>query len=145
MRKSILVALSAFTIAILAGGCSTSVMDIDGSAGGAGTVNYKNSPVDITVLDTRSRFVNDLLQVNMELENGISNTYELEYKFSWYDSGGMEVDPGRSAWIPINLKGKETKTIQGLAPNPSAKSFKIKIREADSSNSVFHWNLKPLF
>lgn len=145
MRKPIFAALSALTIAILAGGCSTSVMDIDGSSAGAATVNYKNSPVDITVLDTRSRFVNDLLQVNMELENGISNTYNLEYKFSWYDSGGMEVDPARSAWIPITLQGKETKTIQGLAPNPSAKSFKIKIREADSSDSVFHFRLKPLF
>lgn len=145
MRKSILAALSVVIIAILSGGCSTSVMDIDGSSAGAGTVNYKNSPVDITVLDTRSRFVNGLLQVNMELENGISNPYNLEYKFSWFDSGGMEVDPARSAWIPIYLQGKETKAIQGLAPNPSAKSYKIKIREADSDDSVFKFKLKPLF
>jgi len=45
----------------------------------------------------------------------------------------MEVDSARSAWIPIYLNGRETKTIQGLAPNPSAKTFKIKIRESDDN------------
>jgi uncharacterized protein YcfL len=106
-------------------------MDVDGSADGTSTVNFKNSPVDIKVLDTRSRFVNGLLMVNTELESGYSNPYRLEYKFSWYDSAGMEVDPARSAWIPFYLNGRETKTIQGLAPNPSAKAFKIKFREAN--------------
>lgn len=145
MRKTILRAFSAITIAVLAGGCSTSVMDIDGSSAGAATVNYKNSPVDVKVLDTRSRFINDLLQVNLEIENGISNPYNLEYKFAWYDSDGMEVEAARPIWIPIYLQGKETKSIQGLAPNPSAKSFKIKIREADSDDSVFKFQFKPLF
>ncbi len=116
---------------ILIQGCSTAVMDIDGGADGSTTVNFKNSPVDVKVLDTRTRFINGLLQVNMEIESGYSNPYRLEYKFSWYDSSGMEVDPARTAWIPIYLNGRETRTIQGLAPNPSAKTFKVKIREAD--------------
>ncbi len=145
MKKFILFAVSAVTIAILIAGCSTSVMDVDGSASGESTVNYKNSPVDIKVLDTRSKYVNGLLKVNMELENGLSNPYNLEYKFSWFDASGMAVDPAGSAWIPIYLQGKETKTIQGLAPNPSAKSFKIKIREADSDDAVFKFKFKPLF
>ena len=106
-------------------------MEIDGSSNGSATVNFKNSSVDIKVLDTRTRFINTLLQVNTEIENGFSNPYDLEYKFSWFDSAGMEVDPARTAWIPIHLNGRETKTIQGLAPNPSAKTFKIKFREAN--------------
>jgi uncharacterized protein YcfL len=130
MKKIIFSALSAMSL-LLIQGCWTSVMDVDGSADGAATVNFKNSPVDIKVLDTRSRFVNGLLQVNLELESGYSSPYRLEYKFSWYDSAGMEVDPARSAWMPFYLNGRETKTIQGLAPNPSAKAFKIKFREAN--------------
>lgn len=130
MKKTILCAMSAVSL-LLIQGCWTSVMDVDGSADGTATVNFKNSPVDVKVLDTRSRIVNGLLQVNMELESGYSNPYRLEYKFSWYDSAGMEVDPARTAWIPFYLNGRETKTIQGLAPNPSAKAFKIKLREAN--------------
>ncbi len=130
MKKTILCAMSAVSL-LLIQGCWTSVMDIDGSSDGTSTVNFKNSPVDVKVLDTRSRIVNGLLQVNMELESGYSNPYRLEYKFSWYDSAGMEVDPARTAWIPFYLNGRETKTIQGLAPNPSAKAFKIKLREAN--------------
>lgn len=114
-------------------GCWTSVMEIDGSSAGNATVNFKNSPVDIKVLDTRSRFVGGLLQVNLELESGISYPYKLEYKFSWYDSGGMEIDSARSAWIPLYLNGREVKTVQGLAPNPAAKTYKIRLREADDN------------
>lgn len=133
MKKRIL-ALSVIACAALAlSGCWTSVMEIDGSSAGSATVNFKNSPVDIKVLDTRSRFVGGLLQVNLELESGISYTYKLEYKFSWYDSGGMEIDSARSAWIPLYLNGREVKTIQGLAPNPAAKAYKIRLREADDN------------
>jgi uncharacterized protein YcfL len=130
MKRIIVSALSAISLLSIHG-CWTSVMDIDGAADGTATVNFKNSPVDVKVLDTRSRFVNGLLMVNTELESGYSSPYRLEYKFSWYDSNGMEVDPARSAWIPFYLNGRENKTIQGLAPNPSAKSFKIKLREAN--------------
>lgn len=130
MKKILLPALSAMSL-LLVQGCWTSVMDVDGSADGTSTVNFKNSPVDIKVLDTRSRFINGLMMVNLELESGYSNPYRLEYKFSWYDSAGMEIDPARSAWVPFYLNGRETKTIQGVAPNPSAKAFKIKFREAD--------------
>ncbi len=131
MKKKFL-ALPLIAFATLAlSGCWTSVMEIDGSSAGNSTVNFKNSPVDIRVLDTRSRFVGGLLQVNLELESGYSNPYRLEYKFSWYDSGGMEIDSARSAWIPLYLNGREVKTIQGLAPNPAAKAFKIRLRESD--------------
>ena len=132
MKKLMLLSICAAGLA-LASGCWwwTSVMEIDGTSDGATTVNFKNSPVDIKVLDTRTRFVNGLLQVNQELESGYSSTYRLEYKFSWYDSAGMEVDPARTAWMPLYMNGRETKTIQGLAPNPSAKTFKIKFRETD--------------
>ena len=146
MKKRLALQLSiAIAAVVFIGGCSTAVMDIDGSSQGTATVNYKNSPVDIKVLDTKSKFVNGLLKVNMELENGISNPYTLEYKFSWFDSDGMQVDEGISAWSPIYLEGRETRTIQGLAPNPSVKSFKIKIREADDSDALIKWKLKPLF
>ncbi|MEM4248224.1 MAG: DUF1425 domain-containing protein [Candidatus Nanoarchaeia archaeon] len=114
-------------------GCSTSVMEIDGSSEGPATVNFKNSPVDIKILDTRTRFVGGLLQVNAEIESGISSRYLLEYKFSWYDSHGMEIDSARSAWIPLYMNGREVKTIQGVAPNPAARAFKIRIREADDN------------
>ena len=77
MKKILLPALSAMSL-LLVQGCWTSVMDVDGSADGTSTVNFKNSPVDIKVLDTRSRFINGLMMVNLELESGYSNPYRLE-------------------------------------------------------------------
>ncbi len=145
MKYSKLALLISLLAIIVVTGCSRSVMDIDGSAMGSSTVNPKNSPVDIKVLDTRSKFINGLLMVNADIENGTSNQYTIEYKFSWFDSNGMTVDDGGNAWNPIYMQGKETRTIQGLAPNPSVKAFKIRIREADDSDAIFNWRFKPLF
>ena len=132
MKKntSIIAVMCALVLLLISACSSTSVMDIDGTASGSSIVNFKNSAVDVKVLNTKSRFINGLLKVNVELESGISSPYQLDYKFTWYDSGGMAVDAANSPWIPLYLNGREAKTIQGLAPNSSAKTFKITIKEA---------------
>ena len=133
MKKIIVFTSLTVLVSLLITGCSTSVMDIDGTSSGSSIVNFKNSPVDVKILDTKSRFINGLLKVNLELESGISSTYHLEYKFVWYDSAGMAVDSANSPWIPLYLSGREVKTIQGLAPNSSAKTFKIILKEAETN------------
>ena len=36
------------------------------------------------------------------------------------------------------LHGKETRTIQGVAPNASAASFKLRVREGERSRWIIH-------
>lgn len=55
-------------------------------------------------------------------------TLEFQYKFSWFDENGFEIDPDSDAWTPVTIHGQESKTLQGVAPNPSARMFKILIR-----------------
>jgi len=82
----------------------------------------------IKITDLKSTFAGDLLKANVTLYSKRTDTLALQYKFRWYNSQGIEIDPESSPWQPIIIYGRETKSVQSVAPNPSAKEFKIEIR-----------------
>jgi uncharacterized protein YcfL len=43
----------------------------------------------------------------------------------------MEINSGAGSWKPLIITGRESKTIQSVAPDPRAKEFKLKIRETE--------------
>lgn len=120
------------TLAVLAGCTSGTV--------GSGTptdvaydtsINY-NSVILATrlkVSNILTRQQNDLLQVSVELHNHWDLSLDFQYKFKFYDKDGFEVSTDGRPWIPIVLTGNETSSVQALAPNPSAVSFKIFVQE----------------
>jgi len=82
----------------------------------------------IKITDLKSTFAGDLLKANVMLHSKRTDTLALQYKFRWYNSQGIEIEPESSPWQPIIIYGRETKSVQAVAPNPSAKEFKIEIR-----------------
>ena len=60
------------------------------------------------------------LKVSTHPKNQRFNNKHFSYKIVWIDAQGMEVNPEGSIWKPIDLTGREVKTVQSLAPNPSA-------------------------
>jgi uncharacterized protein YcfL len=129
-------------LAALAGacGCATKTSGIEGGQtiietpeGDWQTSNYVivNNPKvarGIQIVDLRSEFVGDLLKANITLVSKSSGTLKAQYKFAWFNAQGMEIDPEAGPWEPMILYGNESKTLQAVAPNPSAREFKIKIR-----------------
>lgn len=82
----------------------------------------------IKITDLKSTFAGDLLKANVMLHSKRTDTLTLQYKFRWYNSQGIEIEPESSPWQPIIIYGRETKSVQAVAPNPSVKEFKIEIR-----------------
>ncbi|MBN1553065.1 YcfL family protein [bacterium] len=125
---------------VLATGCVRRTSGVQGSASSSvspsGQVAYSNYVIinnqelsrGIQIVDLKSRYVYDMLQANVIIVNKYNKTLNIQYKFSWFDEAGMEIDVDSSAWTPVILYGNETKTLQGTAPNPSAVEFKINIR-----------------
>ncbi|MCF6154790.1 MAG: DUF1425 domain-containing protein [Candidatus Brocadia sp.] len=121
-------------------GCSTTA-GIEGSlsatTGQDGQTVYRKNVIihndslarNIQLVDMKSDFVGNLLRAHVFLLNKDNDTLNLQFKFSWFDEGGRELDPDTDAWTPVILYGNESKSLQGVAPNPNAKEFKIKIRE----------------
>ena len=89
----------------------------------------------VEVVDIKSDFtekpktVRSMLIAKVVVRNKVSKALNLEYKFSWFDKNGNEIDPGSGAWTPIMLNKKSSATLQGVAPNPGAIDFKIEISE----------------
>jgi len=133
-----LLAVLALAAGIL-GGCS-STAGIEGSVTATevapGVYEYSeylvvNNPSladDIQIVSLHTDFVGDLMRATVTLVSKDSDTQSVKYSFSWYDSQGVEIDMDSRPWFSLVLYGNETKTVQGIAPNPSAKKFKIKLR-----------------
>lgn len=86
---------------------------------------------DIQIVDVKSAMAGDIMRAQATLRSKDRDTLPFQYRFEWYDAGGLEINSGAGSWKPLILNGRETKTIQSVAPDPRAKEFKLKIREPD--------------
>lgn len=120
-----------FSSVIIACATSGVVGKSDPASGKSEIVEIQNKSLakKVSIKDFKSRVVNDLLNVQVEIENNFSSTQEFQYKFSWFDTTGFAVESGGDSWKTLVLHGQEVKTVQGLAPNPTARKFKIVLRK----------------
>ena len=82
----------------------------------------------IQVVDVRHEYAGDLLKASVTVASKYAGTVSFQYKFAWFNEAGLEVNPDTDAWTPVVLHGHETRTVQGVAPSPEVKAFKVKIR-----------------
>ena len=96
-------------------------------------VVFNNSGLkgDVQIVDVKSALAGDIMRAQATLRSKDKDTIPLQYRFDWYDAGGFEINSGAGSWKPLILNGRETKTVQGVAPDPRAKEFLLKIREPD--------------
>ena len=96
-------------------------------------VIFNNSSLkgDIQIVDVKSAMAGDMMRAQATLRSKDRDTVPFQYRFDWYDANGMEIKSGAGSWKPLILYGRESKTIQSVAPDPRGKEFKLKIREPD--------------
>lgn len=118
---------------IFVGACATSgvVGESNPESGKSEIIEIQNKSLakKVSIKDFKTRVVNDLLNVQAEIQNNFNSTQEFQYKFSWFDTTGFAVESGGDSWKTLVLHGQEAKTVQGLAPNPTARKFKIVLRK----------------
>jgi uncharacterized protein YcfL len=86
---------------------------------------------DLQVVDMQSALAGNMMRAQATLRSRDKDTLSFQYRFDWFDANGIEINSGSGSWKPLILTGKETKTVQGVAPDPRAKEFKLKLRETD--------------
>jgi len=99
--------------------------------GFASSINYNSSILAsrLKVSDIKTRKVDNMMQVSVDLHNHWDFTLDFQYKFKFFDKDGFEVGTDTRAWTPIVISGNETASVQALAPNPSAETFKIYVQD----------------
>jgi uncharacterized protein YcfL len=136
------IAAAALIASLGLAGCSTTAgvettgkmtWDEQGARSLEKNVVFNNSGLkgDIQIVDVKSAMAGDIMRAQATLRSKDRDTLPFQYRFDWYDASGLEINSGAGSWKPLILYGRESKTIQAVAPDPRAKEFKLKIRDPD--------------
>ena len=79
---------------------------------------------------------NGLMKASLRIKSNLNKDFVAQSKFVWFDAEGAEIDIDTDPWRPLVLHGKETRTIQGVAPNANAAAFKLRIREGEKTRWI---------
>lgn len=74
----------------------------------------------------RARRYGNLLHANVEIESTSDRDRQIGYQFMWLDKEGFIVGNSQ-VWQPFTLYSGITRQISGVAPNPSAVTYQIRI------------------
>ena len=79
---------------------------------------------------------NGLMKVGVQLTSRQNKSIVAQSKFAWFDADGAEIDPDTDPWRPLVLHGKESRTVQGVAPTAAAVSFKLRVRAGEKTRWI---------
>ena len=79
---------------------------------------------------------NGLMKASLKLKSNLNRDFVAQSKFVWFDAEGAEIDPDTDPWRPLVLHGKETRSLQGVAPGASAVSFKLRVRAGEKTRWI---------
>ena len=96
-------------------------------------VVYNSSTLSrkVAIEEMTSFKAGDMLQAQVMLRSKAGDTINLQYKFEWFDLNGLALNAASATWKPLLIYGKESKTIQGVAPDPRGRDYKLLLRDAD--------------
>ncbi|MFB2866176.1 YcfL family protein [Aeromonas sp. MdU4] len=120
----------ALGLALLLTGCATNTSGIAlyGPADAAPKIEQHQN-VNVTLTELSRREQNGLLQVNVAAASTQRGDNKLQYMFYWYDEAGQEVASDGRGWTQLKLHGYQTRTLSALAPTPTARGYRIYVRE----------------
>jgi uncharacterized protein YcfL len=96
-------------------------------------VVYNSSTLSrkVAIDEMTSSKVGDMLLAQVTLRSKAGETLSFQYKFEWFDLNGLALNAASATWKPLIIYGKESKTIQGLAPDPRGRDYKLLLRDAE--------------
>ena len=133
-------------LAALAAGCAApntagvtvgAEMDADGNLQEVLQVDNAKLARQLKVSDlVAGQTKNGLLKASVKLTSTLNKDVVAQSKFAWFDADGAEIDADTDAWRPLVLHGKETRTIQGVAPSAKAVAFKLRVRQGEKTQWI---------
>lgn len=114
---------------ILLGGCSANTASISIDSGNQNVVVGDIALAQSLSFENAGIIINGSHpQAQVTITNLTTFTKNLQYRFNWYDSQGLEVDDETSPWRPIMLYGNETQILKAAPISPTVTNFRVSIR-----------------
>ncbi|MDQ8196745.1 YcfL family protein [Pelagicoccus enzymogenes] len=129
--KSILITLTTAFALLLAGCESTGVNTVSSATGGTDYAWYTpdsdtRKHVFVESVNT-AKTEGGITKVQVVLKNKGGKARAFNYKFEWQDANGFAVRSATSTMKTVRLMPQETITITGIAPNPKAEGYTLKL------------------
>ena len=120
--------------AVFAIGCaSTNGFEVVAMEGGGGTPyvrlddSYLARKLSVETAAVR-REPSGFASAQVRVRNTKSEDLQIQYKFTFCDNDGMEVQPGARAWEVITIHGGESVPLSAVAPDASVSRFVVRVR-----------------
>jgi uncharacterized protein YcfL len=120
------VAVFAIVLLLFSGCMHKNVSNVTYDSMDKNVINNELLQEKVAIISHRDRINNDLLQMQVTIQNLTDDTYELEYKVTWLDGSGFNLDS--TPWLPLTLNGRERRNIEQLAHTQKARDYKFQIR-----------------
>ncbi len=87
----------------------------------------------IDVKETVYDEVNGLRRVCIKLASTSNKRLHVDYRISWFDASGMELDAQTKSYRSLIIEGHDAVTVSGVANSPAAVSSKLRVRESSQA------------
>jgi uncharacterized protein YcfL len=87
----------------------------------------------VVVTNTIYDEVNGLKRVHITLTSDRNKRLRVDYRISWFDANGMEIDPQTKTYRNLILEGHDAVVVTGVANSPAAVSSKLRVRETSQA------------
>lgn len=93
-------------------------------------IEYRSGELadDLSISDIKVGSAGDLMKAQVTIKSGSRFDLAFEYKFKWLDKDGFEIALDSRPWTPVSISPYESKSVQAVAPNASAKAFKVLVQ-----------------
>lgn len=133
MKRVAIIGLGVFACLALTGCISSSTggMETVATEGGTPVVRIDDMffAQHLKVEEVRShRTEMGFLAAAVYVRNRYSKDFPVQYKFTWFDANGMEVQPNGRPWEQTVIHGGEGATLAATAPEPIVTRFVVRMR-----------------
>jgi uncharacterized protein YcfL len=103
---------------------------------GVNTLVESNSSLkdEVKVAGVAYDTVNGMKRVTYKLASSRHRRLRLDYRISWFDANGMEIDPDTKTYRNLILEGRDEATVTGVANSPAAVTSRLRVRETEDAD-----------
>jgi len=85
----------------------------------------------LRVDDISTQVINDHTRGVVRLESLENANRTIEYRFSWYDDNGLEVNTKPSAWKQVIIGGRDMVSLSQVSISSKGKNFRLQVRASN--------------
>lgn len=102
--------------------------NVDGTFSRSSLTDKDQKRQKFQIMSVTGKEVDGFKKIQTAIANKTDKDLNLQYRFSWYDAQGMQIESDSTTWQPLHLFGKVTRPINNVARSREAITFELYVR-----------------